>query len=149
MGPRVRSGKAYLGLRLVAQVGLMGLVIAAGGKCVEKTWKGGVGTDSWGAWPGSAQGADWAGGDASGHAPGLVSWSTHGDTGGRSARIRQCSLGPEAPVGEGAVFVNQPVGKDPRWGQEGKVSAVEVALIVRARLLGYALERLPTLVPAK
>ena len=74
MGPRRgRNRKACLGLRLAAQVGLIGLVIAAVGKCVEKTGKGVVGIDSWGAWPGSAQGADWAGGDASGHAPGLVS----------------------------------------------------------------------------
>ena len=36
-------------------------------------------------------------------------------------------------------MVDQPVGKDPRWGQEGKGSAVEVALITRARLLGIRL----------
>ena len=140
MGPRRgRNWKACPGLRLAAQVGLIGLVIAAVGKCIEKTRKGGVGIVSWEAWPGSAQGADWAGGGASGHAPGLVSWPSRGNMGGLSARIRQLSLAPQIPVGGGSVCVSKSVGKDPRWGQEEKMSAVEEALIARARLLGIRL----------
>ena len=111
MGPQGgRIWRACPGLRLAAQVGLIGLVIAAVGKCIEKTRKGGVGIVSWEAWPGSAQGADWAGGGASGHAPGLVSWPTQGNMGGLSARIRQLSVGPEVPVG-GGVGLGEPTGR--------------------------------------